>query len=53
MSSGWPLEVLNTLTLTEEGGNTIIKLHGFPINATEEECRTFEAGHQSIEKGFQ
>jgi uncharacterized protein YndB with AHSA1/START domain len=48
----WPLEVLNTLTLTEKGGQTTLTLRGGPINATEEERKTFEEGFTSMHKGF-
>src|SRR3954469_22745411 len=37
MSQTWPLEVLNTLTLTERDGVTTLTLRGEPLNATDEE----------------
>jgi len=49
---GWPLEILNTLTLTERAHRTTLRLQGHPINATEEEQRTFEAGRASMQQGF-
>jgi uncharacterized protein YndB with AHSA1/START domain len=49
---GWPLEVLNTLTFTERAHRTTLRLQGHPINATEEERRTFEAGRTSMQQGF-
>ena len=52
MSPTWPLEVLNTITLTEEGGNTSMTLHSTPHNATAIEIETFKAGHPSMEGGF-
>ena len=52
LSSTWPLEVLNTLTLTEHAGKTTLTLRGGPVNATDEERKTFEAGFESMEKGF-
>jgi uncharacterized protein YndB with AHSA1/START domain len=48
----WPLEVLNTMTLTEQGGRTTISLRGGPINATEEERKIFEGMHDSMRQGF-
>jgi uncharacterized protein YndB with AHSA1/START domain len=51
-SPTWPLEVLNTLTLTELDGRTTVWLRGHPVNATAEERATFEAGFGSMEKGF-
>ena len=52
MSATWPLEVLNTTTLAEENGKTTMTMHGIPINATEEERRTFKEGHGSMQQGF-
>jgi uncharacterized protein YndB with AHSA1/START domain len=52
MSATWPLEVLNTMTLTEEDGKTTLHMSGVPINATEEEEKTFDAGRQSMQQGF-
>jgi uncharacterized protein YndB with AHSA1/START domain len=51
-SPTWPLEVLNTLTLSEIEGKTRLTLRGGPINATEEERRTYEAGFESMKQGF-
>jgi uncharacterized protein YndB with AHSA1/START domain len=51
-SPTWPLEVFNTLTLSEHEGQTTLTLRGGPINATEEERRTFEAASESIKQGF-
>ena len=52
MSPTWPLEVFNTTTLTEQDGKTTQTIHGVPINATEEEPKTFEAGRDSMKQGF-
>lgn len=51
-SPTWPLEILNTLTLLEHGGKTTLDLRGGPINATEEERKTFEEFFGSMEQGF-
>jgi uncharacterized protein YndB with AHSA1/START domain len=48
----WPLEVLNTVTLTEQGGMTTLNLRGGPINATEEERKVFDSMHESMRQGF-
>ncbi|HVP85717.1 MAG TPA: SRPBCC domain-containing protein [Rhizomicrobium sp.] len=50
--SDWPLEVLNTVTFTEEGGKTTIHLRGRPFNATAEERARFEATKPSMNQGF-
>jgi uncharacterized protein YndB with AHSA1/START domain len=51
-SPTWPLEVMNTLTLSERFGKTTLTLLGSPINATEEERRTFDSLFESMHKGF-
>lgn len=51
-SPTWPLEILNTLTVTGNQGRTTLTLKGYPINATEEERKTFQAGFASMQKGF-
>jgi uncharacterized protein YndB with AHSA1/START domain len=51
-SPTWPREVLNVMTLVESEGRTTLALRGGPINATEEERKTFEAGFDSMRKGF-
>ncbi|MFI5149280.1 MAG: SRPBCC domain-containing protein [Bacteroidia bacterium] len=48
----WPLEVLNTLTLSAEGNKTRIELRGGPINATEAECQNFLSAFPSMQHGF-
>ena len=48
----WPLEMLTTVTLTEQGGRTTVALTVRAINATEEERATFEAGFESMRGGF-
>jgi uncharacterized protein YndB with AHSA1/START domain len=52
MSPTWPLEVLNTVTLTEDGGKTAMHLRSTPLNASPIEIETFKAGHGSMEQGF-
>ncbi|GAB3165974.1 SRPBCC family protein [Telluribacter humicola] len=51
-SATWPMEVHNSLTLKEEGGKTVLTQRSIPINATEEEQRTFQGMHKSLEQGF-
>ena len=48
----WPLEVLNNMTLTDEGGKTTLMLRAGPINATEEERRTYAGMFDSMRQGF-
>jgi uncharacterized protein YndB with AHSA1/START domain len=52
-SPTWPLEVLNTLTLSETGGRTTtVILRGGPINSTVEEYETFWNAQDSLRQGF-
>ena len=51
-SATWPLEVLNVLTLTEQGGKTTLDLRGGPINAIDEERATFDGMRGSMQQGF-
>jgi uncharacterized protein YndB with AHSA1/START domain len=48
----WPLEVLNVVTFTEQGGKTTIALRGHPINATEDERKMYAANADSMRQGF-
>jgi len=48
----WPLEILNTLTLTENAGKTTLILRGAPINATEGERQAFVEMQKSMQQGF-
>ncbi len=48
----WPLEVLNTLTLTEQGGKTLLSLRGGPVNATEAERKLFEENFKGMRGGM-
>ena len=52
MSPTWPLETLSTITFTEQEGKTKITVQWVPINATEEERKTFEDGRQSMQQGW-
>ena len=47
-----PLEILNTITLAEEGGKTTLTLHSVPINHTPEERATFEGMFEGMQIGF-
>jgi uncharacterized protein YndB with AHSA1/START domain len=52
MSATWPLEMLSTFTLTEENGATTAAVRWIPINATEEEGRTFAGAHEGMKQGW-
>ena len=48
----FPLEIRNTLTLTENNGKTTLTLRGGPINATEEEQNAYMGMISGMEQGF-
>ncbi len=51
-SQDWPLEILNVLTLTEQGSRTTLTMSGGPINASPAELATFEAARSSVQQGL-
>ncbi len=48
----WPKQILHKLTLTEQDSKTLLTLHTSPINATEEEHKTFVDNFDSMNQGF-
>jgi uncharacterized protein YndB with AHSA1/START domain len=48
----WPLEMLTTVTLAEQGGKARLTVQWVPINPNEEERRTFDSGHDSMNQGW-
>lgn len=52
MAPTWPLEMLNTIFFTAKGDKTLLTMRGTPINATEEEHKTFQEGFASMQGGF-
>jgi uncharacterized protein YndB with AHSA1/START domain len=47
-----PLEILNTVTLAEHDGKTVLTLRSAPVNATAEEVATFEGMLDSMREGW-
>lgn len=47
-----PLEIQNTVTLSEEDGKTLLHLHSIPVNETAEERAGFEGLLDSMRDGF-
>ncbi|MGH6768515.1 MAG: SRPBCC family protein [Xanthobacteraceae bacterium] len=49
----WPLEMVTVFTFEDVGGGkTRFTTRWSPLNATDEECRTFDAGHDSMRQGW-
>lgn len=47
-----PLEILNTVTLADLDGKTVLTLHSSPLDATAEEIATFVGMFDSMREGF-
>ena len=52
MHLAWPLEMLSTITFTEQAGKTTVTVRWLPLNATVEERKTFEDGRPSMQQGW-
>lgn len=52
LSATWPLETLSTFTLAEENGRTITTIHWLPLNATDEENKTFDGARDGMKQGW-
>ena len=52
MSATWPLEMLTTITFTEENGQTTVSIEWLPINATTEEIETFDSARAGMDQGW-
>jgi len=52
MAPTWPLEMLSTFTFAEQNGKTTLTIRWSPINATEEELKTFDAGRTGMNQGW-
>ena len=51
----WPLETLSTVTFAEHagiGGGTTVVVEWSPLNATDDERKTFAEGHDSMRQGW-
>ncbi len=48
----FPLRILNSLTLKEDGDRTILRLQGAPLDATDAEWAVFKSMHGSMQQGF-
>ena len=48
----WPLEMLSTFTFAEKSRGTLVTVRWAPLNATEAERKTFDAGRASMTQGW-
>ena len=44
--------MLTTVTFAEHAGKTIVKIRSIPINAAEEERRTFDTNRENMNQGW-
>lgn len=49
---GWPLSILTTITLAEQGKKTILTIAATPIDASPEENETFTKNAPGMKQGF-
>jgi len=49
---GWPIEILNTIMISEQNGKTLLTLKGISLNASEAEVKTFVKGFGSLKQGW-
>jgi uncharacterized protein YndB with AHSA1/START domain len=52
MSATWPLEMLTTIKLAENGGKTTLTLTWTPYHASVAEIATFEGAHAGMKQGW-
>jgi len=52
MSPTWPREMLSAFVLTEDQGKTTATVQWIPLNATEEELKTFAGAHEGMKQGW-
>lgn len=52
MAPTWPIQMLGTMTLTEQGSKTLLVNRAVGLNPTDEERATFEAGFESMKQGW-
>jgi uncharacterized protein YndB with AHSA1/START domain len=48
----WPIQLFSQATFKEENGKTTVTIYWRPINPTDAERKTFDAGHDSMTQGW-
>ena len=51
-SAMWPLQMLTEVTFTEGDGRTTVTVRWLPLDATDEERKTFDSNHDSMRQGW-
>lgn len=52
LSPSWPLELLTTIIFREQQAKTTVTVEWRPINATEEERKTFDSSREGMKQGW-
>ena len=52
MNPTWPLEMVSTFTFEQHRNGTKLTVRWSPLNPKLEEQKTFDAGHESMKKGW-
>ena len=52
LSPTWPLEMLSTTTLADEGERTRLTIEWLPLKPTADEKKTFDSSHDSMRQGW-
>ncbi len=50
--ASWPMQTLNTITLSEDAGKTTLTMIVAPVSSTEEEIKTFEDSKEMAQEGY-
>lgn len=50
--ANWPMQTLNTITLTEDDGKTTLTMIVAPVSPTEEENKTFDESKEMAQAGY-
>ena len=50
--ANWPMEILNTITLSENEDKTTLTMIVAPVSPTEEEIKTFEDSKEMAQEGY-
>ena len=50
--ANWPMEILNTITLTENDEKTTLTMIVAPVSPTEEELKTFDDSNEMAQEGY-
>jgi uncharacterized protein YndB with AHSA1/START domain len=48
----WPLQMLTVVTFAENAGKTTVTVNWLPLDATDDEIKTFDAGRGSMTQGW-